>query len=198
MAKQTFINLPKDKKDAVYAALKQEFETYPLYKASVANIVKLAGISRGSFYQYFEDLEDAFFTVMEIHVLDIHDSFIDIVKENEGDLFKALSIYGNVLANKMFEENYYNLFKNMYMYWNADLEIKLRKYRGINEKNYAKHDMFREMEGLFDQVETMVYINSIIQTLVQGIFVNEWTKNMFMKQYGLYMHWVEYGLKYAK
>lgn len=63
MAKSTFDNLHADKKSAIYNALLQEFETNLLSASSVSNIVNLAKIPRGSFYQYFEDLEDSYLTV---------------------------------------------------------------------------------------------------------------------------------------
>lgn len=86
----------------------------------------------------------------------------------------------------------------MYMYWNADFEMKLRKYRGFDSDTYSKHDMFADMEELFKQREMMVYVNAIVQTLVQNIFVGEWDKATFLKHYSLYMHWIEHGMKYAK
>lgn len=109
-----------------------------------------------------------------------------------------MSMYGEVLAEGIFDPDKYYLFKNMYMYWNADLEIKLQKYRGFGNDEYTKHDMFVGMEGLFQQKEMMLYINSIVQTLVENIFTQGWDKHTFLKHYGLYMYWVEYGLKYAK
>ena len=46
----------------------------------------------------------------------------------------------------------------MYMYWNADFEMKLRKYRGFDSDTYSKHDMFADMEELFKQREMMVIV----------------------------------------
>ncbi|WP_240452190.1 TetR/AcrR family transcriptional regulator [Virgibacillus sp. YIM 98842] len=61
MPKQTFFNLPEDKKTILLDAVEKEFSRVPLFEASVANMVQDAGIPRGSFYQYFDNKEDAFF-----------------------------------------------------------------------------------------------------------------------------------------
>ena len=65
MPKQTFFNLPEEKKQNLIAAAEIEFSKVPLMKASVANIIKIAGIPRGSFYQYFENIEDLYMYLLE-------------------------------------------------------------------------------------------------------------------------------------
>lgn len=58
MPKETFLNLPEEKKKKIIKAAQDEFERVPLEQASIKNIVENAGIARGSFYQYFESKED--------------------------------------------------------------------------------------------------------------------------------------------
>lgn len=65
MPTQTFFHLPEEKQQRLLEAARVEFSRVPLNEASIAQIVKLAGISRGSFYQYFEDKEDLYFYYFE-------------------------------------------------------------------------------------------------------------------------------------
>lgn len=60
MPKQTFFNLPEDKKERILNTAIDEFSKYYYHKASISRIVKNAGIAKGSFYQYFEDKKDLF------------------------------------------------------------------------------------------------------------------------------------------
>ncbi|MGI6574743.1 MAG: TetR/AcrR family transcriptional regulator [bacterium] len=60
MPKDTFYNLSAEKQKRIYAAAVQEFSTRRFSEASINQIVKNAGISRGSFYQYFADKEDIY------------------------------------------------------------------------------------------------------------------------------------------
>ena len=58
MPTNTFFHLPEEKQQRLLDAAQIEFSRHSLQEASIANIVKLAGIPRGSFYQYFENKAD--------------------------------------------------------------------------------------------------------------------------------------------
>ena len=60
MPKQTFLNLPEEKRETIMNAAIEEFAEYGLENASTNRIVKNSGIAKGSFYQYFEDKQDVF------------------------------------------------------------------------------------------------------------------------------------------
>ncbi|BDR59937.1 transcriptional regulator [Lactobacillus xylocopicola] len=72
MVKATFTNLPATKKALVQSALLREFSNYPLQKAQVARIVKDAGIARGAFYKYFDDLPDSYQYLYQCALKEIH------------------------------------------------------------------------------------------------------------------------------
>ena len=60
MPRQTFLNLPEAKRARLMDALKAEFAARPYARASVDRVVAAAGVSKGSFYQYFENKDDAY------------------------------------------------------------------------------------------------------------------------------------------
>ena len=60
MPKQTFLNLPEEKRAVIINAAVDEFAEYGLENASTNRIVTNSGISKGSFYQYFKDKQDLF------------------------------------------------------------------------------------------------------------------------------------------
>ena len=60
MPKQTFLNLPTEKRQQIVDAAVEEFAANGLENASTNRIVANSGISKGSFYQYFEDKQDVF------------------------------------------------------------------------------------------------------------------------------------------
>ena len=65
MPTQTFQNLPAEKQERVLTAAINEFCQRNVEEANIANIVRQAGISRGSFYQYFNNKEDLYVYVFE-------------------------------------------------------------------------------------------------------------------------------------
>ena len=89
MPKQTFFNLPVDKQNNLIDAAMIEFSRVPLQEAVISNIIKSANIPRGSFYQYFEDLEDLFFYILEAQLKQNKENFSALLKQNDGDLLNT-------------------------------------------------------------------------------------------------------------
>lgn len=66
MPKQTFFNLPAEKRETIINAAVDEFAQHGLENASTNRIVKTSGIAKGSFYQYFEDKHDVFLYLLSV------------------------------------------------------------------------------------------------------------------------------------
>lgn len=66
MPKQTFLNLPEEKRETIVNAAVEEFAGYGFESASINRIVANSGISKGSFYQYFEDKADVFRHLVDV------------------------------------------------------------------------------------------------------------------------------------
>jgi AcrR family transcriptional regulator len=66
MPKQTFLNLPEEKRTTIINAAINEFAEYGLENASTNRIVANSGIAKGSFYQYFEDKQDVFMYLLAV------------------------------------------------------------------------------------------------------------------------------------
>ena len=103
MPSDTFLRLNEDKKKKLLDASFKEFSLNNFNDASINRIIKEAGISRGSFYMYFEDKKDLYFYLLEQYGEILADNMKKDLIKNRGDLFK------------MFQDNIeesYNSFKN--------------------------------------------------------------------------------------
>ncbi|WP_130859670.1 TetR/AcrR family transcriptional regulator [Gracilibacillus phocaeensis] len=89
MPKDTFFNLPDEKKRKLVQALHKEFSQHPLINASIARIIATAEIPRGSFYQYFSDLSDAYFYMFDQQITEVADQLMKILREERGDIFQS-------------------------------------------------------------------------------------------------------------
>ena len=106
MVKQTFLNLSVEKQNKILTAAKEEFARASLKDASVANIIKKAGIPRGSFYQYFNDLEGIFYYLLEEHSKDVKKRLVDNLVKYKGDVTKSfIDLYQYILKKISKEEN---------------------------------------------------------------------------------------------
>jgi AcrR family transcriptional regulator len=66
MPKQTFLNLPEEKRNAFIEIALAEFANNEYNTASVSKIVEKAGIAKGSLYQYFEDKQELFLYLLDV------------------------------------------------------------------------------------------------------------------------------------
>lgn len=90
MIKQTFYNLPETKRERIYHAIKTEFDRVPLDKISINSIIKEANISRGSFYQYFDDKGDLYDIFADRIMDSIKECFTNTLVKYKGDLFATM------------------------------------------------------------------------------------------------------------
>jgi AcrR family transcriptional regulator len=68
MPKETFFNLPEQKRQRLVDLAIAEFAAHDYRLASISRIVARAGIAKGSFYQYFEDKRDLFLYLLDTAV----------------------------------------------------------------------------------------------------------------------------------
>jgi AcrR family transcriptional regulator len=106
MPTKTFLNLPKEKRIRILRAAKKEFSRVPLDKAVIANIVKAAKIPRGSFYQYFENVDDLFIYLMQYMYGIDKLKFARYLEETDNDVYEALKMkFSNTIDKLANAEN---------------------------------------------------------------------------------------------
>jgi len=102
MPKDTFFNLPQDKRQRILNIAVAEFASNPYDVASISDIVRKAGIAKGSFYQYFEDKKDLYHTLIEYATEEKRALLEKLpVPDVNGDLFSYFRY--QFLANVIFE-----------------------------------------------------------------------------------------------
>ena len=93
MPKQTFYKLPQEKQERILAAAKREFTQVRYSNASINQIIREAGIPRGSFYQYFEDKKDIFLYFLQDFKREIFAGFFKVIRGMSGDFMRALETF---------------------------------------------------------------------------------------------------------
>lgn len=180
MIKKTFYNLPEEKRQRVIDAIMHEFASSTTEKVSINRIVKTAGISRGSFYQYFDDKVD----LVEV----LTKSFIDLsidqaykaLKDSNGDIFYTYEMMFEIISD--FAKNskqkviLKNLLKNLRA--NDDLisEYLMHRFSGFAElieltKHFNRDNLkYRNEEDVeaLNQILTQVLKNAIFNYFVKG------------------------------
>ena len=178
MPKEVFLKLPAEKQEKILSILETEFKTKPFQKVNVKEIVEKSGIARGSFYQYFENLEDAYFTILEKETVDIHALFMKIFVQKNKQLIPAFEEYGTQVVEILFNEQTYMIYKNCYLYWSEDLNRSWEL-----SKNQRAEDFHRFATHVGENFEKMQIIKAVVHSLIERMFREEWTKEAFITNY---------------
>lgn len=144
MPKETFFNLPPEKRAKIEEAAIQEFIDYNFDNSSINRIIHESSISKGSFYQYFEDKKDLYKHIMYLIVQ------------------KKLEYLTPVLQNP-FDHNFFVIIREMY-------ETGLRFARdnpkfvviGNRLLSDPAHALFKEI--ISDNIDTS---NQVFELLLQ-------------------------------
>lgn len=201
MPKQTFFNLPEDKKQTLIRAAKREFSRVPLYEASISNIIKSAGIPRGSFYQYFEDKEDTFYFLLDEHAKKRQEKFISILNGCEGDIFAATAImYEDMLSELPNQENR-DFFKNAFLNMTHKVENTFSMIFNDNGSNeqYKKINQLINKDALnISGDQELPHVMKLITAVIFRNFVETFAKEMSMEEairnYTIEMNLLKNGL----
>lgn len=180
MAKKTFENLEKEKKEKIYNSLKEFFEEEDLKNINVSGIVKKLNIARGSFYQYFEDLEDSYFTVLKKETGEIHHKFFNLYKENKEDMEKTLKAYRDFLATELYDKNLKNLYRSKFF---------------VFENSFMTHGKNFLREHLSDDFyHKMTYVMAVFHELIKESIRSDYDKEKFLEVCNLYINYLLGGI----
>jgi AcrR family transcriptional regulator len=201
MPKQTFFNLPEEKKQNLIAAAEIEFSKVPLMKASVANIIKTAGIPRGSFYQYFENIEDLYMYLLEQETEKRKEDFISLLKKHHGDIIETVTeMYENFLVEMPDEEERAFLKNGILNFTNKDGYSLTDLFDTANESNYAKdiiHLIDKKRLNINENNE-LIHIMQIIMAVVFRNFIEKFLKELSdeeaMNNFRIEMNLLKHGL----
>ncbi|WP_405152681.1 TetR/AcrR family transcriptional regulator [Paenibacillus sp. FSL K6-0108] len=202
MPKKTFFHLSKDKQDTLIQCAKKEFSRVPLHEASIANIIKAAGISRGSFYQYFEEKEDLYYYLLNQSSQKNNERFIAALKEKNGDLFEAFIVSFQFMIQNHTNQEHKNFFRNAFLNMNYKTEKTFTNNIYEENRNSQLLAIFSLMntENLNIQGEReLQHILKIIiavtfDNLIQ-VFVKDLTYEEALKNYSEQMDLLKRGFK---
>ena len=176
MAKQTFLNLNEEKRKVIEESLKKEFSRVPLKDALVSNIVKCAKIPRGSFYQYFNDIDDAFYYVIGQYSKDIKKTLLENIVRNKGDIilsYRQLYIYILDMIEKEENKDY---FEKIFLNMNYDIEIMITP--NFNEGLNVMLNQIDITKLNIPSKFSLSYILDIIESVMMNNIVKSYKRNL--------------------
>ncbi|WP_203623136.1 MULTISPECIES: TetR/AcrR family transcriptional regulator [unclassified Lacticaseibacillus] len=116
MPKPTFFRLAEPKRKRLIKAAYDEFSRASFQDASISNIIKDAGIPRGSFYQYFEDKSDIFFYLLDRTRTQTEDLYKQVMQAHDGDLFGMAADFFDKAVEKLLKGPHREFYANVFLY----------------------------------------------------------------------------------
>jgi len=132
------------KKDKITGILRDEFSNETYDKVSINQIIKKAGIPRGSFYQYFTDKTDAFLYIFEIVSYELIEKSSKR-QDHKGDLFEAVIDLCSDFYDQMHVAVEYKVIKHVMIY---TVSTMIQSNTPNAEETY--HKISRKLLEVFD------------------------------------------------
>lgn len=159
MIKRTFYNLPPEKREKIIDVTRKEFRKGSKKKITINSVIKNAGISRGSFYQYFDDKLD----LVELMADDMMNKMSKYIKEQlilyNGDIFEIPLVIFDV----MFKED--SSYKDIVVFTdrnnqNSELISEYMFYR------FRKYNFWDKLSGYINRSKLRLNSDEDIKYIV--------------------------------
>lgn len=208
MPKDTFFNLPEEKRTRVEEAAIDEFASYTYETASVNRIVDGAGIAKGSFYQYFKDKKDLYKHIMNIIIQKkLEYMSPTITNPFEVDVFTLLrEMYKSGLSFALSHPKLLEIGNKLLLDPSHDI------YKEIMEENKARSDEVfllilkaaKERGEIREEIdlEMASYLLTNLNIAVSDYYMkksekHEYSKDM-MKTIDKFIDFIQYGMTNTK
>lgn len=138
MPKDTFFNLPKDKRNRIIEASIDEFSDNSYEISSINQIVKNSNIAKGSFYQYFENKEDLYKMIIEICGDKKNEYLTRVLNRSEYMNFydKLKEIYKAIITFSEDNEKVSNIINHLYRIDDIEFRNELIESSGIASNKF--------------------------------------------------------------
>lgn len=174
---QLFQNLSHEKQEKVFQAAVDEFASKGYRSASMNSLVKAAGISKGSLFQYFRSKQDLFGGVVDIatsrvkaHLKGVRDKTSDeTFSLRLGKLLRAGFVF--IDEHPMLARIYFRLLQTGEAPFGADRLMQLRRDGDEFLGDLIKQAIDRgELRPDVDIERTAFLINSLLESLLRAYY----------------------------
>ena len=179
MIKKTFYNLPEEKRQRVTEAIVDEFANVEDDKVSINRIVQKANISRGSFYQYFDDKLDLVEVLIRSYLNLVIDDLRRAIISSDGDIFYTFECMYDLIIDFSKDERNRKVLRNLISNIRAnnnlvsDYIVKryIKQYKSIEEFINIT-DEFSRKSFRFKSDEDLTYLQQILTSVLKNEIYN--------------------------
>lgn len=198
MPNETFLNLSDEKKVKLEMILLEKFYNRHASQVKVSEIVEAMHMSRGAFYKYFRDLEDAYTYMTRKYSTIIHVDILKFIDENKNDFFGGIEKYLFWCSNLDHNSDYWRGIQfltqetDLVTYRRKDFPAEsfmMKQWMDLLELNKFK------MESYEEAVSFLYFVMSVVMGSLKDYIANDWSKEKLVKDFRFKSHWLTKGIK---
>lgn len=197
MPKKTFMNLNDEKKQEIEHILLSVFHQRPVSQVTVSEIIEAMGMSRGAFYKYFCDLDDAFTYIVLKQSSHIHQDIFRFIAQNENNYFKGIEAY---LSWVSLMDRTTDHWKGIFLFVLNNHLIKnkrntltkespfLQQWLKLLESNHFK------IEEVKEALSFLYFSMDMVVTSLADFIINDWTQEELLQDFSYKVDWLKKGM----
>ncbi|ENZ5599350.1 TetR/AcrR family transcriptional regulator [Enterococcus hirae] len=198
MPKSTFLNLPNEKKQRLIEILLENFSARHISQVKVADIVEDMAMSRGAFYKYFEDLEDAYTYTIQYYSIQIHRDILKYISQNKQDFFQGIENYLAWCSELEQKSSYWQAIRFL---TRSDDFTNHQRTKPAAESGRLK-EWFKLLKAngfhITSEEEAISFLYFVMDLVINSLtdyIANDWTTDELLQDYRYKVKWLQRGLK---
>ena len=198
MPKSTFLNLPNEKKQRLIEILLENFSARHISQVKVADIVEDMAMSRGAFYKYFEDLEDAYTYKIQYYSIQIHRDILKYISQNKQDFFQGIENYLAWCSELEQKSSYWQAIRFL---TRSDDFTNHQRTKPSAESGRLK-EWFKLLKAngfhITSEEEAISFLYFVMDLVINSLtdyIANDWTTDELLQDYRYKVKWLQKGLK---
>ncbi|EOS7841894.1 TetR/AcrR family transcriptional regulator [Enterococcus hirae] len=197
MPKSKFLNLPNEKKQRLIEILLENFSARHISQVKVADIVEDMAMSRGAFYKYFEDLEDAYTYTIQYYSIQIHRDILKYISQNKQDFFQGIENYLAWCSELEQKSSYWQAIRFL---TRSDDFTNHQRTKPSAESGRLK-EWFKLLKAngfhITSEEEAISFLYFVMDLVINSLtdyIANDWTTDELLQDYRYKVKWLQRGL----
>lgn len=198
MPKSTFLNLPNEKKQRLIEILLENFSARHISQVKVADIVEDMAMSRGAFYKYFEDLEDAYTYTIQYYSIQIHRDILKYISQNKQDFFQGIENYLAWCSELEQKSSYWQAIR--FLTRSDDFTNHQRTKPSAESGRLKEWFKLLKANGFYitseeEAISFLYFVMDLVINSLTDYIANDWTTDELLQDYRYKVKWLQRGLK---
>lgn len=197
MPNETFLNLPKEKKQRIESILIDKFHARHISQVKVSEIVTEMNMSRGAFYKYFLDLEDAYTYMCKTYSLIVHGDILAYINKNKDNFFQGIESY-LIWCSQL--DSHSDYWKGLQLLTSSNLLSNHRR-----PSTDAPEEMFDQWMVILrlnkftitsekQGISFLYFIMDLVMNTLTELLVNHWTQEELLTDFQYRKEWILHGV----